>query len=91
MSYYYSMSNLWNNLRVKSPFLVEMTKTNDGYMAYWKEANIGMCGDDENSAIEGLRDCITSAFLKLKDYPDSKLGPAMKNQRAVLLEHIENG
>ncbi len=60
----------------------------EGYVAYYLDANLGVSGETKAEALNGVKDRIISTYERFIEKPDEKLGPGPLRQKQVLASHI---
>lgn len=69
---------------LKHPIIAIVQPDWDQFIATFFDANITAAGDTQNEAIDNLKDVLLSAFRRLSELGEEKLGPGPRKQYAVL-------
>lgn len=78
-----------DDVEVRKPIPVTLEPDVDGgFIASFLDANVASGGESVQDAVESLQDMLGMSFNCLVDMPDSKLGPRMRRERAILLEFL---
>ena len=71
-------------LTLRHPIFVVVQPEGDEFSATFFDANINASGDTQTEAVDNLKEILVSAYRRLFDLGESKLGPGPRKQLAVL-------
>ena len=71
-------------LTLRHPIFVVVQPEGDEFSATFFDANINASGDTQTEAVDNLKEILVSAYRRLSDLGESRLGPGPRKQLAVL-------
>lgn len=83
-----TINNLNNHYKFKKPVKVTLEYENGYVLSSMKELVLWGQGIDEDGAIDDLKLDILKFYESMVDYPDNRLGKAIKKEKYWMLENI---
>ena len=71
-------------ITLRHPIFVVVQPEGDEFSATFFDANINASGDTQTEAVDNLKEILVSAYRRLSDLGESRLGPGPRKQLAVL-------